>query len=64
MASHQVVAREAWLAARQAHLVHEKALDRQRDQLGRERRELPWVKVEQNYVFDGPQGPEILAVSR
>ncbi len=61
MESHKVVSREAWLAARQDHLAKEKALDKQRDQLSRERRELPWVKVEKNYVFDGPRGQETLA---
>ena len=61
MESQRVVSREEWLAARQDHLAKEKALDRQRDQLSRERRELPWVKVEKNYVFDGPRGQETLA---
>jgi predicted dithiol-disulfide oxidoreductase (DUF899 family) len=41
--------------ARRAHL------DKQRDQLSRERRELPWVKVDKNYLFDGPQDREALA---
>jgi predicted dithiol-disulfide oxidoreductase (DUF899 family) len=61
MESHKVVSREAWLAARQDHLANEKALDRQRDQLSRERRELPWVQVEKNYLFDSPRGRETLA---
>lgn len=61
MGPRSVVSREEWLAARQAHLVKEKALDKQRDQLSRDRRELPWVKVEHRYVFDGPQGQETLA---
>lgn len=38
-----------------------KAFTRQRDELSRERRELPWVKVEKNYVFDGSNGKETLA---
>jgi predicted dithiol-disulfide oxidoreductase (DUF899 family) len=58
---HKVVSREEWLKARQAHLAKEKELTRLRDELSRQRRELPWVKVEKNYVFDGPQGKETLA---
>jgi predicted dithiol-disulfide oxidoreductase (DUF899 family) len=42
-------------------LVKEKAFTRQRDALSRERRELPWVKVEKNYVFDTPDGPQSLS---
>jgi predicted dithiol-disulfide oxidoreductase (DUF899 family) len=60
-ASHKVVSREQWLAARKAHLVKEKEFTRQRDELSRQRRELPWVKVEKQYVFDGPNDKETLA---
>lgn len=58
--NHQVVSRDEWLAARKAHLAEEKALTRQRDLLARRRRELPWVKVDKNYVFDTPAGPRTL----
>jgi predicted dithiol-disulfide oxidoreductase (DUF899 family) len=58
---HRVVSQEEWLAARKAHLAHEKEFTRQRDQLSAERRQLPWVKVEKDYVFDGPSGKETLA---
>ena len=58
---HKVVSSEEWLAARKAHLAKEKELTRQRDELSKERRELPWVKVEKRYVFDGPRGKETLA---
>ena len=51
-----VVSKEEWLQARKALLDQEKALTRRRDELSLKRRELPWVKVEKNYVFDGPQG--------
>ncbi len=61
MAGHKVVSREEWLKARKAHLAKEKELTRLRDQLSAERRELPWVKVEKPYVFDGPNGKESLA---
>jgi predicted dithiol-disulfide oxidoreductase (DUF899 family) len=54
--SPRVVSRAEWLAARQKHLEHEKEFTKQRDALSRERRALPWVRVEQNYVFAGPDG--------
>jgi predicted dithiol-disulfide oxidoreductase (DUF899 family) len=57
----KVVARNEWLAARKTLLAKEKAFSRQRDELARERRELPWVKVEKGYVFDAPEGRRPLA---
>jgi predicted dithiol-disulfide oxidoreductase (DUF899 family) len=61
MTTHRVVSREEWTAARRQHLTREKELTRLRDQLGQERRDLPWVKVDTPYVFDGPAGPVSLA---
>ena len=61
MQSHQVVSREAWLTARREHLAKEKEFTRLRDQLSQERRELPWVKVEKDYVFNGSDGQETLS---
>ena len=61
MTGHKVVSREEWIAARKELLDKEKELTRLRDQLSAERRELPWVKVEKQYVFDGPDGKETLA---
>jgi predicted dithiol-disulfide oxidoreductase (DUF899 family) len=58
---HKVVSRDEWLKARVAHLAAEKEFTRKRDELSRQRRELPWVEVEKNYVFEGPYGPETLA---
>lgn len=58
---HPIVSPEEWLAARQELLRKEKEFTRFRDQLSAERRQLPWVKVEKNYVFDGPEGQETLA---
>ena len=58
---HKVVTPEEWLKARLAHLAEEKELTRRRDELSRRRRELPWERVEQKYVFQGPNGPETLA---
>ena len=52
----RVVSRAEWLSARKAHLAKEKELTKAYDQLGQQRRELPWVKVEKPYVFEGPQG--------
>ena len=61
MTTPQIVSREAWLAARKAHLAKEKEFTKLRDQLSQERRELPWVKVDKAYQFEGPQGTESLA---
>jgi predicted dithiol-disulfide oxidoreductase (DUF899 family) len=61
MARHTVVSRKDWLAARKALLTKEKKFTRLRDQLSQERRHLPWVKVDKDYVFDGPQGKETLS---
>jgi predicted dithiol-disulfide oxidoreductase (DUF899 family) len=52
----KVVTQDEWLAARLDLLAREKQLTRERDEVNRLRRELPWVKVEKNYVFDGPEG--------
>lgn len=60
MPTHRIVSREEWLEARKEHLAREKAFTRQRDELSRERRALPWVRVEKDYVFQGPNGPESL----
>lgn len=59
--SHSVVTRERWLADRRALLAREKELSRLGDELARERRALPWVRVEQDYAFDTPDGQRTLA---
>jgi predicted dithiol-disulfide oxidoreductase (DUF899 family) len=59
--THKVVSRNEWLKARVAHLAAEKELTRKRDELSRQRRELPWERVDKNYVFEGPYGPETLS---
>jgi len=61
MSNHKVVSRNEWLAARKQHLSKEKEFTRLRDQLSAERREMPWVKVEKPYVFDGANGKENLS---
>jgi predicted dithiol-disulfide oxidoreductase (DUF899 family) len=58
---HQVVSREAWIEARAALMVKEKAATRAYDDLGREQRALPWVRIEKDYVFEGPSGPVTMA---
>ncbi len=59
--SHEVVSQAEWLAARKALLAKEKEFTKARDALSAERRGLPWVKVDKNYVFDGPADKETLA---
>jgi predicted dithiol-disulfide oxidoreductase (DUF899 family) len=61
MTPHKIVSQDEWLAARKALLAKEKAFTRARDALSRERRELPWVKVDKPYVFDAPGGKKTLA---
>ena len=61
MAQHTVVSPNEWLTARKALLAKEKDFTKARDALSAARRELPWVKVEKNYVFDGPASKETLA---
>jgi predicted dithiol-disulfide oxidoreductase (DUF899 family) len=59
--NHAVVSRDRWIAERKALLAREKELTRLRDQIARERRALPWVRIEKNYVFDGLEGRRTLA---
>ncbi len=58
---HAVVPRDRWIAERVALLAREKALTRLRDEIARERRALPWVRVDKRYVFDTPDGPRAFA---
>src|SRR4051794_12972660 len=57
----QIVSRADWLAARKDLLAQEKELTRRRDALSAERRRLPMVRIEKDYVFEGPDGPAGLA---
>ena len=61
MTSHKVVSREEWTVARKELLAKEKEFTRLRDQLSQQRRDLPWVTVEKEYTFDGPDGKETLS---
>src|ERR1700684_4195323 len=56
MAVHKVVGKDEWIAARRGHLAKEKVLTRLRDELSKDRRELPWEAVEKSYVFEGANG--------
>jgi predicted dithiol-disulfide oxidoreductase (DUF899 family) len=51
-----IVSTQEWEAAREQLLVKEKELTRARDGLAAQRRRMPWLAVEKNYVFDGPEG--------
>src|SRR3984893_17921944 len=57
----KIVSEAEWLVARKELLKKEKEYTRQRDALSAERRKLPWVKVEKEYVFDGVNGKVTLA---
>ncbi len=61
MTTHPVVSHEAWLAASRELLAKEKEFTRLRDELSRERRALPWEKVEKDYAFEAPEGRVALA---
>ncbi len=58
---HKVVSSEEWTAARKELLKKEKESTRLRDQLSAERRKLPWVRIEKDYLFDAPGGKVALA---
>ncbi len=58
---HKVVSPAQWTAARKKPLAKEKEFTHQRDALSEERRKLPWVKVEKDYVFDSANGKKTLA---
>jgi predicted dithiol-disulfide oxidoreductase (DUF899 family) len=57
----RVVSEAEWLEHRKRLLAKEKEFTRLGDQLNAEKRQMPWVKVEKEYVFDGPQGKQTLA---
>ncbi len=58
---HPVASRDDWLTRRHALLAREKALTHLHDEIARERRALPWVRLAKTYVFDTPDGPRALA---
>ncbi len=56
MTTHVIASRDEWLEARRDLLAAEKDLTRRGDEVARLRRQLPWVRVEKDYVFEGPDG--------
>ena len=60
MTHHQIVSRDEWIAARKELLQKEKDFTHLRDRLNADRRALPWVKVEKEYLFDTPNGRQSL----
>lgn len=61
MKNNRIVSRDEWLEARKQLLQKEKELTHLRDRLSAERRQLPWVRVDKPYVFEGAQGRRTLA---
>jgi predicted dithiol-disulfide oxidoreductase (DUF899 family) len=55
-----VVSRDEWLVARKELLAREKQLTRERDALNAERRRLPMIEIDKEYVFEGPEGKATL----
>ena len=60
-AHHPVATRDDWLVQRRELLAREKALTQQRDQIARDRRALPWVRMDKPYVFDTLAGRRTLS---
>ena len=61
MAEHKIVSHDRWVEARQQLLAKEKEFTQLRDELSQARRDLPWERVDKNYIFEGPDGKETLA---
>src|SRR5690242_9823306 len=57
---HRIVSKAQWLKARKTLLRQEKKFNKLRDDLNRQRRELPWVKIDKQYIFDSPAGRQTL----
>jgi predicted dithiol-disulfide oxidoreductase (DUF899 family) len=60
MLPRRIVSRDEWLIERKQHLAMEKAFTRLRDEVSRQRQSLPWVRIDKEYVFEGPGGRESL----
>lgn len=60
LSDHPTVTRDRWIAERKALLAHEKELTQLRDRIAAERRALPWVRLDTDYVFDTADGPQRL----
>jgi len=57
----KIVSRDQWLVARKEFLIKEKKFTCERDALNAERAELPWVKVDKEYIFEGSKGKQTLS---
>src|SRR5882672_10006404 len=56
----RIVSQDQWLAERKNLLTYEKELTWHRDRINAQRRRLPMVKIEKDYIFDGPNGKQNL----
>ena len=61
LANHPVVTSDRWISERKKLLAREKELTHLRDAIAEQRRALPWVKIDKEYVFDTPVGRRTLA---
>src|SRR5947209_10259189 len=61
MIAHRITSPAEWVAAREELLAREKEHTRLGDELARQRRELPWVRVEKEYRFDTDEGTKTLS---
>jgi predicted dithiol-disulfide oxidoreductase (DUF899 family) len=59
--NHPIVSRDHWIEERKKLLAREKELTRLSDEIARERRALPWVRIDKHYAFDTPDGRRMLA---
>ena len=59
MTDHPVVNEDEWLAERRSLLAEEKDFTRLRDELAAKRRAMPWLRIDKNYRFDGPEGQNL-----
>jgi predicted dithiol-disulfide oxidoreductase (DUF899 family) len=57
----RIATTEEWLQAREALLAAEKAFTHERDALSARRREMPWLRIDEDYVFEGPDGKHSLS---
>lgn len=59
--NHRIVSRDEWVTARRALLKKEKEFTLLRDKLGQQHRDMPWVLVDKEYLFDRPNGKQTLS---
>ncbi|HEY7570389.1 MAG TPA: thioredoxin family protein [Nitrososphaeraceae archaeon] len=59
--NHKIVSKNEWIEYRKALLKDEKEFTMLRDRLGQQRRDLPWIVVNKEYIFEGPNGKQTLS---